>query len=297
MTFLSGRARAPIRALSIVALAGLLLAPGVALAKKAPAQVAPPPGTPERNGAVLVTVNGQAITQGMMDTALTVLPEEVRVQVLEGGMLGQLQEKLVLQELLWQEAIARGLPDDPATRAKMVMAMRDVLATAVLEAESKQRSDDAAVKAYYDGHPELFQSPQVQARHILVKDEAVAKDLLTKIQGGTDFGQLARAHSVDPGSGPNGGDLGWFGKGQMVPEFEAAAFGAVQGSTVGPVKTQYGWHLIQVTGARSDLPFDEVKEELKARLQDESSRTFLQELREKASIVPAAGGSAAPAPK
>lgn len=297
MNILSGRVRAPIRALTAVALAGMLLSPGVALAKKAPAQVAPPPGTPERNGVVLVTVNGQPITQGMMDTALTVLPEEVRVQVLEGGMLGQLQEKLVLQELLWQEAISRGLPDDPATRSKMVMAMRDVLATAVLEAEATQRSDAAAVKTYYDGHPELFQSPQVRARHILVTDEATAKDVLAKIQGGADFGELARAQSVDPGSGPNGGDLGWFGKGQMVPEFEAAAFGAAKGSTVGPIKTQFGWHLLEVTGARASLPFDEVKDELKSRLQDEASRTFLQELREKASIVPAAGGSAAPVPK
>jgi peptidyl-prolyl cis-trans isomerase C len=87
---------------------------------------------------------------------------------------------------------------------------------------------------------------KVSAAHILVKDEGKAKELLVMIKNGKDFGQLARTYSECP-SGKNGGSLGWFGKGQMVKEFEDAAFKAQKGETVGPVKTQFGWHLIKVS--------------------------------------------------
>ena len=108
MSFLVPRLGALARPLATVALVAVLMTPTACFAKKRVA-LAPPPGTPDRTGTVLVTVNGQAITQGMIDTMLAMLPEETRQQVLEGGMLGQVQERLVLEEILWQEAIARGM--------------------------------------------------------------------------------------------------------------------------------------------------------------------------------------------
>jgi len=86
---------------------------------------------------------------------------------------------------------------------------------------------------------------QVHAAHILVDKEDKARDLLSKINSGENFGDIAKRYSSCP-SGKKGGDLGWFGKGQMVKEFEDAAFGAQKGATVGPVRTQFGWHLIKV---------------------------------------------------
>jgi len=90
---------------------------------------------------------------------------------------------------------------------------------------------------------------QVKASHILVSGETQAKQLLEQINSGASFAELAKKFSTCP-SGKNGGDLGFFGRGQMVKEFEDAAFGAVKGRTVGPVKTQFGYHLIQVTDSR-----------------------------------------------
>lgn len=90
---------------------------------------------------------------------------------------------------------------------------------------------------------------KVNAAHILVKEESKAKELLAMVKSGKDFGQLARTYSECP-SGKNGGGLGWFGKGQMVKEFEDAAFKAGKGETVGPVKTQFGWHLIKVNDTK-----------------------------------------------
>jgi len=90
---------------------------------------------------------------------------------------------------------------------------------------------------------------QVHAAHILVKKEDEAKSLLARISAGESFSELAKKHSCCP-SGRNGGDLGWFGSGQMVREFEDAAFKGTKGSVVGPVKTQFGWHLIKILDQR-----------------------------------------------
>lgn len=86
---------------------------------------------------------------------------------------------------------------------------------------------------------------KVHAAHILVKSENLAKDILIKVRGGDSFGDLAKKHSECP-SGKQGGDLGWFGRNMMVKEFETAAFNGKKGDVVGPVKTQFGWHIIQI---------------------------------------------------
>lgn len=90
---------------------------------------------------------------------------------------------------------------------------------------------------------------QVHAAHILVDREDKARELLSKVNSGVSFGELAKQHSKCP-SGKKGGDLGWFGRGMMVKEFEDAAFGGQKGATIGPVKTQFGWHLIKILEQR-----------------------------------------------
>ena len=90
---------------------------------------------------------------------------------------------------------------------------------------------------------------QVHAANILGKSEDKAKELLTKVNAGESFGDLAKKYSDCP-SGKKGGDLGWFGRGQMVKEFEEAAFNGQKGATVGPVKTQFGWHIIKILEER-----------------------------------------------
>lgn len=92
-------------------------------------------------------------------------------------------------------------------------------------------------------------SKQVHAAHVLVDKEDKARDLLSRINAGESFGDIAKRYSSCP-SGKKGGDLGWFGRGQMVKEFEDAAFNAQKGATIGPVRTQFGWHLIKVLDQR-----------------------------------------------
>ncbi len=145
---------------------------------------------------------------------------------------------------------------------------------------------DSDVQAYYDNY-----SPQIEASHILIKPEsdneaglALAKEkarsLIDRINAGEDFATLAKEFSADPGSGAQGGALGSFGKGQMVAEFEAAAFALEVGEvTASPVQTQFGFHIIKKTGGEEKKSFEEMKPEIQAtlakeKIQAEQNLTF-----------------------
>ncbi|WP_338787493.1 peptidylprolyl isomerase [Metabacillus sp. FJAT-53654] len=123
-------------------------------------------------------------------------------------------------------------------------------------AEEEVKVTDEDLKAYYD-----TLEGKVKASHILVADEATAKEVKDKLAAGEKFEDLAKELSTDTGSAQNGGELGWFGKGQMVKEFEDAAFKLKEGEVSAPVKTDYGYHIIKVT--ETVKPFDEMKESLK----------------------------------
>ncbi|OEH91713.1 peptidylprolyl isomerase [Bacillus solimangrovi] len=116
---------------------------------------------------------------------------------------------------------------------------------------------DEELKKYYD---EL--APEIKASHILVEDEATAKEIKTKLDNGQDFAELAKEFSTGP-SAPEGGDLGYFSKGQMVAEFEEAAYKLEIDQISEPVQSQFGWHIIKVTDKKELKPFEEMKEEVK----------------------------------
>ena len=113
------------------------------------------------------------------------------------------------------------------------------------------------VKEYYDNF-----KPEIKARHILVEDEATAKEVKKKLDEGAKFEDLAKEYSTDPGSAANGGDLGWFGPGKMVPEFEEAAYALNVNEISEPVKSQHGYHIIQTTVKKEKKSFDEMKDKM-----------------------------------
>lgn len=117
------------------------------------------------------------------------------------------------------------------------------------------------VKEYYDNY-----KPQIKARHILVEDEKTAKEVKKKLDEGAKFEDLAKEYSKDPGSAANGGDLGWFGPGRMVPEFETAAYALKVNEISEPVKSEKGYHIIQVTDKKEKKSFDEMKDKMEYEL-------------------------------
>jgi len=136
----------------------------------------------------------------------------------------------------------------------------DLLRKKAAEAEAEVTDED--IKAYYD-----TLEGQIRASHILVADEATAKEVKEKLDAGESFEDLAKEYSTDPGSAQNGGDLGWFGEGAMVQEFQDAAFKLKEGEVSAPVKSDYGFHIIKVT--ETVKPLEEMKESLKEEVRNQ----------------------------
>ncbi len=175
---------------------------------------------------------------------------------------------------------------------------------------------ESDIKAYFDKNHAVFDKPeQVRARHILVTNEATARQVLAKLKAGGSWDALAKQYSTDPSTKDKGGELGFFGKGQMVPQFQDAAFNAKVGQIVGPVKSPFGYHIIQVeekkpaTKASLASAHDQIKQQLTQTQQGQQYPIFLQQLRSTAKIevyddrykdafatpAPVAPASAAPA--
>jgi foldase protein PrsA len=150
---------------------------------------------------------------------------------------------------------------------------------------------EADIKSYFDKNHAVFDKPeQVHARHILVADANTAKQVLAKLKAGGSWDALAKQYSTDPSSKDKGGDLGFFGRGQMVPQFQDAAFGAKVNQIVGPVKSPFGYHIIQVLDKKPAQKgslanaHDQIKTQLQQQQQQQAAPQFIQQLRAKAKI-------------
>ena len=251
------------------------------------------PGEMETTGKTLVTVNGNPITQGMVDTMVQQMPERMRKQMEATGQLDQLQEQLVIGELLYREALKQNLHQDTEVMSTIALATRSALAQALLDKVVKDRTTDEAVKQYYEEHKVQFARPQVSASHILVKEEAKIKEVAEKIKAGGDFAALAAEYSMDPGSKANGGSLGWFKKTDMVGPFAEAAFAADKGTVTDPVETRFGWHIIKVDDKRDETPLEEVRDQIEQTMSQSLIPTYIDEIKAGAKIVET-GKDAAP---
>ena len=234
---------------------------------------------------VLATVNGTEITLGHVIALRGRLPEQYQNlpdDVLFKGLLDQLVDQQVLAES------ASETPDGDPLQVKLQLdnERRGALAGFAAEAAVADAVDEAQVKAAYDAQIAGFQpQPEYNASHILVDSEEKAKALKTEIDGGAEFAAVATKNSSD-GSAANGGELGWFGLGQMVPEFEAAVKDAAPGTVVGPVQTQFGWHLIRVNETResSPPPLDQVRPQIEDQLRQQALQARLEALKAEATI-------------
>lgn len=252
----------------------------------------PVPGTIARTGEVVSIVNGQNVTQDMVNATIDQLPPGTKDKIIAMGQMDQVKDQVVIGELLYQEALKQKLNEGPKGQNALAMAERDALARALLEKIVDERANDAAIQKWYDDHAVQFKRPQVKARHILVKEKADADAVLAQIKGGGDFAKVAAEKSLDSGSAKEGGELGWFEKTRMVPEFADAAFAAKKGDIVGPVQTKFGFHIIEVEDVRDARPLDEVKDQIKSQLRNELVQAYIDELK-KAATITAPGGAAA----
>ena len=241
------------------------------------------------NNEVLAIVAGKEITNADVDAFLANLPAEQRQYASNPYFREQYVEQVVTLHVL--EKMADDLQLDMTEDYKKMLdnIVRDIKARMAMNEIMKDITvTNIEAETVYNINPDNFSKPEtVSAKHILVDSEDVCKEILAQIQNGEKtFEDAAKESSTCP-SGQQGGDLGEFGRGQMVKEFEEAAFAAEIGAIVGPVQTQFGFHLIKVE-AKSEaetLAFDVVKEQIKKNLlqqkQQQAYTTKIAELKEK----------------
>ena len=230
------------------------------------------PASAQDADTVVATVNGTDITIGHMIVARATLPAQF--QELPGEVLFE----GILEQLVQQTLLAQSYEGELPRRAQLSLEneTRSLTAGEALELEFSEALSPAAIQEAYDARFEgASESEEYNASHILVETEEEALAIRDEINAGADFAEVAREKSTGP-SGPNGGQLGWFGTGAMVPSFEAAVIALDVGAVSDPVQTQFGWHVIKLNETRvQERPtLDEIRPEL-----EEELRTFTLEAR------------------
>jgi peptidyl-prolyl cis-trans isomerase C len=218
---------------------------------------------------VVAKVDGKPIHLSELKDAVQTLPENMRA-LPPPALYPMLLDQMIDARALVSEAHKTGLDKDPVVRRQVAAAEDRALQTAVLSKDVGPTITDAAVRARYD--QEVAGKPgdeEVHAKHILVDNEADAKKIIADLKGGADFAALAKQYSKDPSGAQQGGDLGFFKKDEMVPEFAAAAFALEPGQvSQTPVHSQFGWHVILLVERRNAEPpsFDKARDELRQKM-------------------------------
>ena len=258
-----------------------------------PPAAAAPADSPDK---VVLTVGDEKMTVGQFQEFISTLPEQYR----SPAARRQIVDKLVDLKTLAQEARKRKVDLTPGYKAQLAFQTESLLAGTVLrELSTNMKPDEADGRKYYDAHKNEYE--KVKARHILIRfkgspvpvgekkdlteEEALAKAkaLRARLVAGEDFATIAKAESDDTGSGSNGGDLNFFGHGQMVPAFEQAAFSQKVGEISEPVKSQFGYHLILVE-KHETKSFDEMRPEIEKQLGPEMAQKAIEKLKSETKV-------------
>ena len=231
---------------------------------------------------VIAEVNGEKITLGdvqlyMSSKAATGAPADP----------GTILNEVINRELIKQAALKAGIDKQPDFKKALEIQRTTLLVNAMLSKKlDKVDLSDAALKKEYDDQIKNMPKKEYKARHILLKTEDEAKAVIKQLKDGADFVKLAKEKSIGP-SGPNGGDLGWFKAGTMVPEFADAVAKMKDGDiTDKPVKTQFGWHVIKLEETREVAPpsFESMKDKLRSIVANKAVQNYLSELHKNAKV-------------
>lgn len=244
------------------------------------------PGAGAADDPVVAVVNGVEIHQSDVQTVRATLPPKIQ-GLDEAEVSKRLIDRLVSIKALAQEAERAGATKDPGFKRLLAQRQEQVAADYYVQQLVEKRVTDKAIRDLYDQTIASAKAPEeYKARHILVQTEDEAKDVVKQLKAGKDFAALAKEKSKDTGSAQNGGDLGWFTADVMVPEFSKAAIALKNGEISAPVKSQFGWHVIQTQERRKQTPpkFEDVKENLSQQLREQVMSETLDKVKKAAKI-------------
>jgi parvulin-like peptidyl-prolyl isomerase len=218
----------------------------------------------DEDGEIRAQVQAQILSQLIRSTLVAQGAGNLGIEVTDADVDSRLEE--LVEEFGGQDAFDQLVEQNNLTEDDVRTQIRDLVYQERVEERltADLEVPEAEIAGYYESQ-RAQRYEQVEARHILVETEAEAEDVLARLDAGEEFAELAEELSIDPGSGQRGGDLGAFGRGQMVPPFEEAAFDAEVGEVVGPVESDFGFHVIEVT-RRIDRSLDDVRDEIAAEL-------------------------------
>ncbi len=259
----------------------LLAATAAVLLAGTPAAVHAAPDT------VVAKVDGMPITEGELALAAEELAGQIPAQATEAQKRDFLVSFVADMKLISRAAKEAGVEKAPTFEKKLAYMREKVLLDEYIAAETKKQVTlDAMKKLYDESVKSVTPEQEARARHILVETEDEAKAIAKRVKGGEDFAKVAGEVSKDPGSGKEGGDLGWFTKDRMVPEFSEAAFKMKPGEVSDPVKSQFGWHVIKLEETRTKpLPtFEEVKDQVEQYLTRKVQNDLVVALRAKGKV-------------
>ena len=247
------------------------------------------------DGKVLATIDGEKVTLQEFNKELDKIPMNMKMLVASESGKKNYLDRLVVKKLLLKEASKAKIESDKEFQERVNDIKEQLLIETLLKkkitADTQMSEDD--LKKYYEEHKEEFKKDgEINTRHILLKTEEEAKQVQAKLQKGEDFTELAKKYSIDPNVKASGGEIGFQPKGSLIPEYENAAFKLTKvGQVSGIVKTQFGYHIIRLEGAKppSYVPLEEVKDFIKQKNAQEKQKEvlekYIEELKKNAKIT------------
>jgi peptidyl-prolyl cis-trans isomerase C len=235
----------------------------------------------KENGTVLATIDGEDISLQEFNKELDKIPANMKMLVATQTGKKNYLDRLIIKRLLLKEAKKEKVESEKDFQDRLSDIKDQLLIESVLKkkitADTKITDED--LKKYYEANKEAFKKDkEINTRHILLKSDEEAKQVLAKLQKGEDFAELAKKYSIDPQAAQSGGELGYHPKGTLMPEYEEAASKLTKvGQISGIVRTKYGFHIIKLEGTRpaAYVPFDEVKEFMKQKIAQEKQTELL----------------------
>jgi peptidyl-prolyl cis-trans isomerase C len=248
-------------------------------------------GSKKKNA--IAVVDKEVITKADLNKRLNSYPAQLKDQLQKKEIKVKILDQLIDELLLYNEALDLGYLKNEEYIDQMEQAQKQLLISLLVrdKIDKSITVTDEEIIAYFKNNPEQFKElEQRKAKHILVKSKAQANEISKKLKKGGNFSTLAKKYSIDEATAKNGGDIGWFTTGRLVPEFEKVAFTLKKGQLSGPVKTQFGYHIILLedVNVRPNLKLEEVKGQIQQIVSTNKKRNvtndYLKQLRTKHKI-------------
>jgi peptidyl-prolyl cis-trans isomerase C len=244
------------------------------------------PGVLPSSGKVLVTVNGQKITEDVVDALLSQVPESKREEIKTGPTFERLKEQLITTEILYREAIKANLHTNDENKVAMALAQREVLANSIVGQLAESRITDEKISQWYDDHQVQFKKEEADLSMLVVDTQEKADAVLKLLDGGADFAKVVAEHSIDPQTKSTGGSMGTVDLRGIPPNMKTELDKAEDGKHTGAIQMGTSFAILKVNSRNDTLtPLAEVRDQIQEQMMQEESQTLVKELRDKATVT------------